>query len=180
MVASDCIGGVKGYAWTGGGLTVDAAIGTDEKIQSKYGSNGCPDKGANGMFEWAKSKGCRWGKIDTLPEVKGIALYKQGHAGYYIGNGWAVEWRGAAYGCVKTQVKERDWTHWYEIPFIDYGESDWNQREPILKRVLRKGCSGEDVKALQNALITLGYDLGNTGADGKFGKATEAAVKAFQ
>ena len=26
-----------------------------------------------------------WGTIDTLPEIPGLALYKDGHAGYYIG-----------------------------------------------------------------------------------------------
>lgn len=56
-VVSDCIGGCKGYAWTNGGQGVLEAIGTDKSITSKYGSNGCPDKGANSMFAWAKSKG---------------------------------------------------------------------------------------------------------------------------
>ena len=35
-----------------------------------------------------------WGTIDTLPEIPGLALYKDGHARYYIGNGYAVEWQG--------------------------------------------------------------------------------------
>ena len=67
------------------------AIGTDKSISSSYGSHGCPDKGANSMFTYAKSKGCAWGTIDTLPEVVGLALYKDGHAGYYVGDGFAVE-----------------------------------------------------------------------------------------
>ena len=29
--------------------------------------------------------------IDTLPEIPGLALYKDGHAGYCIGNVYAVE-----------------------------------------------------------------------------------------
>ncbi len=32
---------------------------------SKYGSNGCPDKSASGMFSYCKSKGMDWGTIDT-------------------------------------------------------------------------------------------------------------------
>ena len=36
------------------------------------------------------------------------------------------------------------------------------------------------MKAMQAALIALGYDLGKWGADGDFGAATEAAVKIFQ
>ena len=45
-------------------------------------------------------------------------------------------------------------------------------------KVLQKGDSGTDVKALQEALIELGYLKGT--ADGKFGSGTEKAVKAFQ
>lgn len=45
---------------------------------------------------------------------------------------------------------------------------------------LAKGDKGEDVRALQQKLILLGYDLGKWGADGDFGSATEAAVKGFQ
>lgn len=185
LVASDCIGGVKGYAWTGGGLTVDDAIGTDNGITSKYQGYGCPDKGATGMFEWARSKGLPHGVIGTLPEVPGLALYKQGHAGYYVGDGYAVEWRGTAYGCVKTVVKDRGWTNWYALPFIDYGESDMTVMAKAAQivlgsRLLMNGSKGIDVKELQELLMWLGYDVGSTGADGKFGKNTEAGVIAFQ
>ncbi len=44
--------------------------------------------------------------------------------------------------------------------------------------ILKKGSSGTDVQALQEALIELGYLTGK--ADGKFGDATEKAVIAFQ
>ena len=49
------------------------------------------------MFAWAKSKGMEWGTIDTLPEIIGLALQTDGHVGYYVGNGYAVEWRGFNY-----------------------------------------------------------------------------------
>ena len=45
-------------------------------------------------------------------------------------------------------------------------------------RILQKGDEGSNVKALQEALIELGYLKGT--ADGKFGKGTEEAVIAFQ
>lgn len=183
-VVSDCIGGCKGYAWTNGGQGVLEAIGTDKSITSKYGSNGCPDKGANSMFTWAKFKGADWGTIDTLPEIPGLALYKDGHAGYYIGNGYAVEWQGFNWGCVKTQVKKRPWTHWYKLPFIDYGDTSGAQVAveavtvyTLGSRLLKNGSSGADVKALQELLNQLGATLV---VDGQFGSKTEAAVKAFQ
>ena len=98
-VVADCIGAVKGYAWTGGGQGVLEAIGTGKTFSSKYGSNSCPDKGATSMFTYAKQKGIAWGTIDTLPEIVGLALYKPGHVGYYAGGGYAIEWKGFAYGC---------------------------------------------------------------------------------
>ena len=51
-------------------------------------------------------------------------------------------------------------------------------------RVLKKGCKGEDVKALQILLLGNGCKMesnGKTyGADGSFGSATENGVKAYQ
>ena len=122
-VVCDCIGGAKGYAWTNGGQAMLDAIGTDNAVPNKYGANGCPDKGANSMFVWAKSKGMEWGTIDTLPEIVGLVLHTDGHVGYYVGNGYAVEWRGFNYGCVSTKVKDRKWKYWYKLPFIQYGEA---------------------------------------------------------
>lgn len=46
---------------------------------------------------------------------------------------------------------------------------------------LRAGSSNtEDIKKLQTALEELGYDLGKSGIDGKFGSATKKALQAFQ
>ena len=51
---------------------------------------------------------------------------------------------------------------------------------PAKKPTLRRGSKGTSVKELQEALISHGYNLDPYGADGDFGKVTEAAVKAFQ
>ena len=48
------------------------------------------------------------------------------------------------------------------------------------KPVLKKGDRGEWVTVAQTKLINKGYSCGSTGADGIFGKNTEAAVKQFQ
>lgn len=45
---------------------------------------------------------------------------------------------------------------------------------------LTKGSTGADVKKLQQNLIDKGYDLGKTGADGKYGAKTQAAVTQYQ
>ena len=181
----------KGYQWTNGGQGVIESIGTDRTFSSKYGGHGCPDKSANGMFSYAKSKGCAWGTMDTLPEVPGIALRFDGHVGVYIGGGYAVEERGFNYGCVKTKVSSRKWTHWYQLPFVDYGDAvftgggaakpDTPASEYTLgTRTLKKGSKGTDVKGLQEFLLQLGYNLPRYGADGDFGGETETALKLFQ
>lgn len=107
--AADCIGLAKGYMWW-----------DSEKMAAKYAVNGCPDMSANGMLEIAKVKG----DIKTLPELPGTMLWMNGHAGVYIGNGWAIEERGFAYGCVKTKVSDRPWKKWYRLPGLTYLEVD--------------------------------------------------------
>lgn len=164
---ADCVGACKGYAWNHG------------KKKSEV-----PDKSANGMFSYAKNKGADWGAIGTLPEIPGIALRFDGHVGYYIGGGYAIEWRGFAYGCVKTKVSGRKWTHWYKLPWIDYGAGALIVPAPVNpvlgSRVLKDGKTGTDVKELQELLMKLGYDVGTCGFDGDYGSDTAKAVKLFQ
>lgn len=49
---------------------------------------------------------------------------------------------------------------------------------PTLKRNLRQGRTGEDVKAVQKLMNARGYNAGKV--DGNFGSQTEAAVRVFQ
>ena len=51
---------------------------------------------------------------------------------------------------------------------------------PATDTNLKKGSKGDAVKTMQTMLIACGYSCGSAGADGDFGKNTEAAVKAFQ
>ena len=53
------------------------------------------------------------------------------------------------------------------------------QKRRVLKFVL-PFMSGSDVVLCQTILRRLGYDIGSTGVDGKYGKKTEAAIKKFQ
>lgn len=45
---------------------------------------------------------------------------------------------------------------------------------------LRRGSSGEDVRKMQQSLRNAGYDIGKSGVDGKYGPATESAVRRYQ
>ena len=101
-----------------------------------------------------------------------------------MGNGYAVEWKGFSYGCVKTAVKGCGWLNWYKLSFIDCGDADTGVHAPDVvenitlgSRLLKNGSMGTDVKTLQEFLNQLGATLT---VDGQYGSKTEAAVKAFQ
>lgn len=187
MVCADCSGLIKGFFWTNGGQGVINYLNGGSEFKNNYGSNGFPDKGANSMLSWLKSEGCKHGKIATLPEVPGVLLFKSGHVGVYVGNGYAVEAEGFAYGVVKTKVSKRPWTEWAYLPasLLDYDGNETDVPVETLKlgdRLPLKRTSpmmeGDDVRELQTRLNGLGYNCGTI--DGQFGKNTEAGVKAFQ
>jgi hypothetical protein len=59
-------------------------------------------------------------------------------------------------------------------------------KEPVKKTcnvtlpILKKGDSGEAVKAMQNLLIAHGHSCGDKGADGFYGESTKNALHAFK
>lgn len=154
--------------------------------------------GANS--QWKKTAWDKKDTIDTLPDMPGVILYymnKSGtmtHTGVYIGDGYAVEARGAKYGVVKTAVKDRSWTHWAALPGVLDGaeiivvpvepetttkaETESAASGVMTMNTQKNGSRGTQVKVLQYLLNEFGYDCGD--ADGIFGKKTTAAVKAFQ
>lgn len=171
QICGDCVNGaIKGAIWS--------ELGTRSPV---YKSHGCPDKSADGMFEYCQKIGMDWGTIDTMPDVIGLAVRMAGHVGVYVGNGEVVEWRGFAYGCVVTKLNDRKWKHWYQLPWTKYnGEIIVNEYGTLGSRLLKKGKKGADVKTLQQLLMKLGYALSDYGDDGDYGEETEEAVKAFQ
>lgn len=111
---ADCIGLIKGYAWLDTG---NMTIG--------YAKNGMPDYGANQMYQSAKDAGTLnsdYGSMDTMPEIIGLMLWKEGHVGVYIGGGYVIEAMGTKKGVVKTELEGRDWQGWCKLPYIDYLE----------------------------------------------------------
>ena len=106
---ADCIGLIKGYGW------LDA-----DSLTIQYGTNGMPDYGANQMHAASVQSGNAHGSIDTIPEIPGLGLWKNGHAGVYMGGGYAIEAMGTKYGVVRTEIDGRGWSEWYEIPGIEY------------------------------------------------------------
>lgn len=119
-----------------------------------------------------------WG---TSPEkIHHIAyLYKPVVANKPEGDWYIIEARGVMYGVVITKLNERKPNYWGIMSkYFDYGTIEKTTDNSVtFYRTLQKGCKGEDVRVLQNALINLGY---NISADGDFGSATDAAVRSFQ
>ena len=72
--------------------------------------------------------------------------------------------------------------------FTDDEEPEEPEPEPAAEddtftatvRTLKKGCKGNDVKALQRLLYSSGYSVGKSFDDGIFGDDTEKGVKHFQ
>ena len=181
----DCVGLIKGYLW---------CDGPDGSPQY----NAAQDLAVDGLYK----KCGRRGDIGSIPEKPGVCVFmaNMGHVGVYIGGGEVVEAMGHAYGVVKTRLAGRGWAYWGMPGWIDYGAEEPSQSaaptalpegEPreadfaMSFRILREGCVGEDVKALQLMLKARGYPCGNygpnkDGADGDFGAATKAKLISYQ
>lgn len=106
---ADCVGLIKGYSWYDTASQMTILV-----------SNGMPDIGADTMFENATEKGT----IDTIPEIPGLAVWKEGHIGVYIGDGKVVEAYGTTSGVIRSELANGGWTHWLKIPYITYLEQE--------------------------------------------------------
>ncbi len=104
---TDCGGLIKGYAW----LNV-------ENNRIEYGSNGMPALRADEIYEAATEKGT----IDTIPEIQGLAVWKKGHIGVYIGSGEVIEAMSTEVGVIRTELSQGAWVSWLKIPNIIYIE----------------------------------------------------------
>lgn len=179
----DCVNLIKGVLW---GWTGDES---KEKGGAVYAANGVPDTNADGMI-----KRCS-GVTDDFSHIEvGEVVWMPGHIGVYIGDGMAAEctprWSDGVQITAVLNVGKidglngRKWTKHGRLPWVDYGDAPADDVEipdyALGARLLKRGCTGEDVRELQKALIRLGFSCGPDGADGEFGKDTEAAVKAFQ
>lgn len=179
--STDCYGMVKRYRWTGG----------DEEFPSlddnpKY--DGSSDVNANTAYQNAKVKGV----IGTIPEVRGLIVWKSGHVGVYLGNGKVSEARGFDYGTVITNLKDRKWTHWFQEVGISY---DQPSPEPtpggefdMQMKTLKRNADGSamvdpNVLVFQSMMNTLKItdDEGKSlVCDSHYGKRSEQACKRFQ
>ena len=161
---ADCVGMIKSFFWKDG----------NPEATQKYAANHCPDVSANGMIALCS----KTGPISTIPDEPGLVVWKSGHIGVYVGNGYTVEMKGFDYDCRRNKVKSGPWTKWGRLPksMISYDDKE----ESTTSNALCVGCKSSAVRELQEDLLALGYSLPKWGADGDFGSETEAAVRAFQ
>lgn len=143
---------------------------------------------ANGELKKGKRTDGQELKPGTAVFTYNASKKKYGHVGLYIGNGLVIEAEGTIKGVITSKVSGK-WTHWGELKGVDYtvsapvpapSEPAQEPAEDSELPTLRKGSKGPYVTKLQTILLQRGYDLGSYGADGDFGKMTEAAVKKFQ
>ena len=108
---------------------------------------------------------------------------------YLLNSGAVVEMTGSKYQSQSTYLGAGDIlvtkTNGHTVVVLDDGPKYEGEPEPpkawkLGDRLLKYGCEGADVKAMQEILLALDYPLGKWGADGDFGDCTELAVKAFQ
>ena len=105
------------------------------------------------------------------------------HVGLYIGNNEVIEAKGTINGVVKSNLTDKKWTFYGELKQVEYdgaAPAPVPDPTPGWRPTIRRGNKGADVIECQTMLTRLGYDIGKTGIDGDFGRATEAGVKAFQ
>ena len=109
------------------------------------------------------------------------------HVGLYIGDNTVIEAMSTINGVTTSRVTAGKWTHWGELQGVDYsGNPEVKQQTRELSNTgktwptLRRGSKGDSVKECQTLLEKAGYSVGPCGIDGDFGRATLAAVKAFQ
>ena len=103
--AMDCSGLWKYCLWT-------------DKIGGEPKYDATQDLSANGFIE----KGCtETHTMDTISSAPvGALLWKDGHVGIYIGNGYAIESKSHAEGVVKTKVSDRGWKMWGKVKWVEY------------------------------------------------------------
>jgi len=63
------------------------------------------------------------GDIRDIPETAGLAVWKNGHIGVYLGEGKVCESRGIAFGVVISDLNTQKWTHYGKLKGVDYDDS---------------------------------------------------------
>ena len=154
------------YVWTN-----DTPTGSDAfKKRGRYikRGKGTPKRG-DVIYFYSKAKG-RIGHVGIVVKVTSSTVY-------------TIEGNTSGASSLVTNgggVKKKSYS--LKSTYIDgYGSVDYAAIADGTTEGLRRGDSGDDVRAMQRALLAWNPDcLPKWGADGDFGEETEEALKAFQ
>lgn len=120
----DCVNLIKGILWGWNGNPNHIYGG------AVYGSNGCPDTNANGMFwDYCHDQSSNFSNI-----IPGEFVWMEGHIGVYIGDGYVVEctpiWNDGVqitylgnWGGSRPGYSTRTWTSHGKSNLIDYSST---------------------------------------------------------
>lgn len=143
-------------------------------------------QGGTTVTQWDnKANWIEQGLIKDMPADTLCCLYvDNGKKKTHVGFGYNNETVECSSGVQYFKTRNKKWTH-YAVPACVNYKPDEKQpigkdEQTVSKPTLKKGSKGQAVKELQEKLISMGYSCGFYGADGDFGSATLAAVKAFQ
>lgn len=111
------------------------------------------------------------------------------HIGYIVDDELnVIEAKGRDYGVIKSPLSKGSWNRYgrpsyFKNDIVGAGDEAAAPSGWIVRRLLKFASPmlrGDDVRELQKRLIARGYACGRSGADGIFGRDTQAAVRAFQ
>lgn len=123
------------------------------------------------------------GTVDDMPRDTLVCLFVYNGTSYsHTGFGYNNETVECSNGVQHFTTRNKKWTHWGIPACVEGTMPTIEPTKPTnpTKPTFRRGSKGATVVELQEALIARGYSLAPYGADGDFGKVTEAAVKALQ
>ena len=135
------------------------------KKQQSWRETGLPTPGALIFYNWE-------GEMTGADHVGIVESVKDGRITVIEGNyEKSVKRRyiPVTYPCIRG----------YGVPHY-HTETRKTEEFEMKVKLLKPGCKGEDVRALQILLMGRGYSCGNQGADGVFGNDTHSAVCAYQ
>ncbi len=65
-----------------------------------------------------------YGSADDIPNIHGLGLWREGHAGIYVGGGMEIDARGSGYD-MKYQAVANKWTYWFKVGKLSYPTTGW-------------------------------------------------------